>query len=331
MDLKSYRQAIIGGTKWLMSQQQQDGSFRPVDHGLATCHKVPYALALMGEGDRAARLCAWITEQLMDDEGDLTRLYPRLGFMARYYEYPNAWLVAGAQKLGLFGLSWPAVGLLTALQHPKTGGFLSAGPSAGLHDEQDVLTTATCGLACLHMGQGDAALRAGEFLQYVLEAQPRSNALYMVTAAGGKLVQTGYGEADELHYCLHVGRPSQFLAVPAMAILFLTKLADAVGDAEWRKVARSYIAFTESAPDQAESIRTGFLGWAAAELYAASGIQGYRDMAGRIADGLLGQQLENGSWLQASMSADLDSDVVDGTAENVIVLKSITRALALGA
>jgi hypothetical protein len=42
------------------------------------------------------------------------------------------------------------------------------------------------------------------------------------------------------------------------------------------------------------------------------------------------QQLENGSWLQGSMSADLESDVIDGTAEHIIVLKGITKALTLG-
>lgn len=331
MDLKSYRQAVISGTKWLMSQQEPDGSFRPVDHGLATCHKVPYALALMGEEERAARLCAWVADHLMDDEGDFTRLYPRLGLLSRYYEYANAWLVSGAQKLGIFSLSWPAAGFLLTLQHPKSGGFLTAGPSAGFADEQDLLSTAVAGLACLHMGQTEPALRAGEYLQVLLDLQPRPNALYMVTGAAGKLIQTGFAEDEEFHYVYHVGRPSQFHAAPALAALFLTKLGEAMGDGAWRELARYYLAYTESSPDRDSSIWSGFLGWAAAELYAVLGVQGYRDLAVAVANNLLAQQLENGSWLQASMSADLESDVLDGTAEHVIVLRSITKALALGA
>lgn len=330
MDLKSYRQAIINGTKWLMTQQQQDGAFRPVDHGVATCHKVLYALALVGEEDRASRLCAWVFDQLLDDEGDFSKLYPRVGLMSRYYEYANAWIVAGAQKLGLFSVSWPASGFLTTLQHPVTGGFLTAGPDAGFEDEQDILSTATAGLACLYMGQADAALKAGEYLRYILEAQPRGSALFMATAGSGKLVQDGFSEADEFHYIFHVGRPGQFLSPPAMAAIFLVRLGDAVGDSAWQAAARSYVTLTQASPDRQGGIRSGLLGWAAAELYAASGAQGYRDIATGVADYLLSQQLENGSWLQASMSADLESDVLDGTAEHVIVLKSITKALVLG-
>ena len=108
MDLRSYRQAAIKATRWLMTQQQPDGSLRPVDHGLAACHKVPFALAVMGEEERAARLCAWVIDQLMDEEGDFTKTYPRMGLMERFYQYPNAWLAAGAHKLGVFSLSCAA-------------------------------------------------------------------------------------------------------------------------------------------------------------------------------------------------------------------------------
>jgi hypothetical protein len=331
MDLRGYRQAIINATKWLISQQQKDGSFIPADHGLATCHKVPYALALMGEEERAARLCGWIVEHLMDGEGDFSKLYPRMGALARYHVYPNAWLVAGAQKLGLFSLSFPASGFLLALQHPKSGGFLTAGPSAGLKDEQDLLGTATAGLACLHQGAYDAAVRAGDFLTWLLEAQPRGNVLFMAARYPEKIVSEGFEEADDLHYVLHMGRVGQLYASPALAALFLTKLGDALGNEDYVTAARFYLDFIEGGgDDRYTSIRSGFLGWAAAELYTVTGGQNYLRVATEVADNLLRQQLENGSWLQGSMSADLESDVVDGTAEHIIVLKGITKALTLG-
>ncbi len=331
MDLRGYRQAVIHATKWLISQQQKDGAFVPADQGLATCHKVPYALALMGEEERAARLCGWIVEHLMDAEGDFPKLYPRVGLMERYPVYPNAWLVAGAQKLGLFSLSWPAAGFLVALQHPKSGGFLTAGPSASLKDEQDLLSTASAGLACLYHGASDAALRAGDFLTWLLEAQPRGNVLFMAARHPEKVVSEGFDEADDFHYVLHMGRTDQFYAPAALASLFLTKLGDALGSEDYITAARFYLDFIEGGgDDRYTSIRSGLLGWAAAELYTVTGGQNYLRVATTVADNLLKQQLENGSWLQGSMSSDLESDVVDGTAEHIIVLKGITKALTLG-
>ncbi len=330
MDLRSYRQAVINATKWLLTQQDPAGPFKPVEYGLATCHKVPFALALVGQGERAARLVAWIQDQLMDDEGDFSRLYPRAGWTERYYPYANAWIVAGAQKLGLFGLSWPASGFLFTLQHPA-GGFLSAGPSASLADEQDVLSTSAAGLAALYCGQQEVAQRAANFLVWLLENQPRSNVLCMVVRNGEEVVSEDVPEEEEFHYFFYVGRSEQFYAAPSLAALFLTLAAAAFDDDSYLAAAQLYLNFPETGgADKYSSIRSGFFGWAAAELYAATGNANYMRIATAVADALLEQQLENGSWLQASMSADIESDVVDGTAEHLIILQGIIKALALG-
>jgi hypothetical protein len=331
MDLRSYRQATINATRWLLSQQQRDGSFKPAELGLATCHKVPYALAVMGEEERAGRLCAWIVDQLMDDDGDFTKLYPRCGLLERYYHYPNAWLVAGAQKLGIFALSWPAAGFLQMLQHPQTGGFLTHGPGASLDDEQDLLSTAVAGLACLYAGHAEEATRAGNFLLWLLENQPQANVLAMVVREGEKIVVQAPRAEEEMFYLFYVGREGQFYAAPALAALFLTRLAEATRNADYLSAAQLYLGFAEAGgTDKYSSIRSGVVGWAAAELFAATGSQNYLRIAADVAEALLNQQLENGCWLQASMSADLESDVVDGTAEHIIALKGITKALALG-
>ncbi|MCD6352092.1 MAG: glycoside hydrolase family 9 protein [Armatimonadetes bacterium] len=331
MDLRSYRVATINGTKWLMTQQERDGSFKPVEHGLATCHKLPYALALMGEEERAARLCSWLVDHMMDEEGDFTRLYPRSNLMELFYNYPNAWLIAGAQKLGVYALSWPAAEFLSTVQHPETGGFLTAGPAASLSDEQDLLSTATAGLACLHIGASQAAVRAGDFLVWLLDKQPRSNALFTFVRDTDQLVEEPPSQELEPYYVFHVGRPGQFYAAPAMAALFLSKLYDATSNDDYLTAAQLYANFPESdAADRYTSVYSGLWGWAAAELFAATGNQNYLRTATEVGNALLEQQLENGSWLQASMTVNQESDVVDGTAEHIIVLRGITKALALG-
>ena len=47
----------------------------------------------------------------------------------------------GAHRLCQVGLSIPAMDFLLTLQHPHTGGVLSAGPEGGLRDLQDGLST----------------------------------------------------------------------------------------------------------------------------------------------------------------------------------------------
>jgi hypothetical protein len=45
MDLRKYRQAIVGGLKWVISQQRPDGTFQPIEFGMCGYHKLPYMLA----------------------------------------------------------------------------------------------------------------------------------------------------------------------------------------------------------------------------------------------------------------------------------------------
>ncbi|MBC7287971.1 MAG: hypothetical protein H5T86_07985 [Armatimonadetes bacterium] len=178
----------------------------------------------------------------------------------------------------------------------------------------------------------EPAARAGDFLVRLVENQPKSNLLYMVVRDGDEVVSEEAVSGDERCYIFHVGRDGQFYAPPAVAALFLAKLSEATGNEDYLSAAQLYLNFPETGgSDKYTSISSGFFGWAAAELYALTGSRNYMQIATNVADALLANQLENGSWLQASMSADLESDVVDGTAENIIVLRGITRALAVGA
>jgi len=123
MDIKAYRQATIQAAKFLLSQQDEDGSFKPVDMGVATYYKVPYALALMGQCERASRLCTYLLGNVMDEEGDFVGHFSRSDLHERYYLVANAWLIAGAQRLGQFGISLRGVDFVGSLQHATSGGF----------------------------------------------------------------------------------------------------------------------------------------------------------------------------------------------------------------
>jgi len=331
MDTKSYRQAIIQATKFLLSQQNDDGSIRPVEHGVGTLHKVPFALSTMGQFDRAARLCAYAYENVMDDEGDLVGHFSRSPRHQHYYLVSNAWLAAGAQRLGHFELSLRAADFIGSLQHPQSGGFFTAGPAASIDGEQDVFTTATCGLALLYCGRVEEATQAGEFLRQVWEKQPAGSArLYTRTQAGKDLV-TEIQDDEAFDSVLIVGKPGQAYHIPAVAAGFLTKLAEVTGSQPFVETAQKLANFLDGCgADRYQSEASGLFGWAAAILYANSGNQNYRRIATAVADGLVQSQLANGSWLKASMGEDLTSDVIDGTAEGVICLTQILEGLCSG-
>lgn len=331
MDIKAYRQSVIQALKFLLSQQNEDGSMRPVEEGIASLYKVPYALAAMGQGERAARLCAYIQENVLDEEGDFTGHFPRSPLMQRYYLVPGAWIIAGAQRLGYYGISLRAIDFLTVLQHAETGGFFTAGPAATVDGEQDVLSTAVCGLALLACGRTEEAAQAAQFLCRMWEVQPAAAArLYLRCRKRFELV-TDLAEEDMDAGMISVGKKEQWYHVAGLAAGFLTKVSEVTGSADLVATAQKYLNFVDGCgPDRYTSEKSGFFGWAAAIMHAATGNINYRRIAISVADGLLEQQLANGSWLKGSMGEDITSDVVDGTAEGIICMLQILEALSAG-
>lgn len=328
MDLRKYRQAIVGGLKWVISQQNADGTFKPVEFGMCGYHKLPYMLSLVAQGERATRLCAWVEANVLDEEGDFADPQGRQGPMEELYMVPNAWLAMGAHRLELYGISFQVLDFLTSVQHPATGGFLTAGPAASLDDRQDILSTAVAGLACLQMGALDPAGRAGEFLVNMLASQPRAGTrMYFYLANTDKFV-TEYDDEVATRHALTLNRPGQWYFVPGMAACFLVKLHEATGDRAFLDAAQSYVRFADSSgEDRYGEARSGFFGLAAALLYAITDVNAYADIAEAVADNIVSAQMGNGSWAEASMGYEPPAPILDATAENVIVLSGILQTL----
>ncbi len=291
-------------------------------------HKVPYALALAGQSGRGVRVCTWIVDYSLDEDGELGANFGRQGPMERYYMYPAAWITAGAQKLGQFGLSMRAWDFLVSLQHPDTGGFLRGGPEAGLDDEQDMLGTAAGGLAALYLGDERTATDAGDFLVRRWESQPQTGGkMYLMVRRGEEPVRVhGEGLAEE--YTLEVARskdepgpPGQWYFVPGMVAGFLARLSEATGERSYLQVAQQYIDFCEGgADDRYSTPRSGLFGWAASILYALTGNVNYERIASNVVEAIVARQAPDGSWLEPCLPNDLVSARTDATAESLIVL-----------
>jgi len=150
-DLKPYETAVARAARWLVGQQNPDGSIEPVEAGLACYHKVPYALSLAGEIAAAARLLDWVRDNDLCDTGDLGARYDRLPPYEKQWATPNAWVICAAQRTGQFDIS--ELGLEYLIARLKSDG--------GWGDPEG---TAWVGLAFLQAGALDMARAALERL-----------------------------------------------------------------------------------------------------------------------------------------------------------------------
>jgi len=314
------KRAAIDAVKWLIRQQNEDGSLQPLAEGLAGFAKAPYALALSGQSGRGVRLCTWVADNSLDEDGDLGVTFGRQGPLERYYGYAPAWVVAGAQKLGQFGLSMRAWDFLSSLQHPDTGGFLRDGPEAGLDDEQDMLGTAAAGLAALYMGDERVAVAAGDFLVRRWEAVPHTgDRMYLMVRRGEEPVRV-FGEGLDREYILQLDAPGQWYFVPGLAACFLVKLAEAADERAYLHAAQEYVSFCDAGGDERySSPRSGFFGWAASMLYVQTGNVNYARITEAVLEALVARQNPDGSWLEPTLPSSLPSAQTDATAEGLIL------------
>lgn len=331
MDMRSCRQAIVAGLKWLLTQQEADGSFRPAELGLNTVHKIPYALAVTGQLERGARLCAWLNEQGLDDEGDFGGRTHREGPLAVFYHLANSWLVIGAHRMGQFGLSMKAGDFLSTLQHPQTGGFLTQGPEASMDGMQDLMSTAMAGLAMLNIGNLSAAEAAGNFLVDAYDRQPKlSSQLLFVQQKGDRMVNE-FPDDQQPAFSLNPQRPGQWYFVPGLVGGFLAKLSEVTGSPEHLRGAQNYIQYAESGgSDRYETPNSWWFGWGAALVYAVTGVASYRKIIEAVVNDMVESQMSNGSWAAGSLSYEPPAPIVDATAEAIVVLTEILQHAGVG-
>jgi len=77
------------------------------------------------------------------------------------------------------------------------------------------------------------------------------------------------------------------------------------------------------AADRYTSPQSGFFGWAASMLYAATGNVNYERIATLVLTDLIKRQRPDGSWLDPSLPSDLPSARLDATAEGLLLTLEI--------
>ncbi len=331
MNIPAYRQSAVRAVKWLLTQQNDDGSMRPVEQGIGAYYKVPYAFSLSGRTVEASRLLAWVRENAFTEEGDFGGRYPRIGAHETYYHYANSWMIAGAQRLAQFDLAAKGIDYLLTMQHGQFGGFLTQGPEAHLSGEQDLMSTSMAGLACLYAGRVEEAVAVGDHLLRVWKKQPVPTRRLYFTLHNGEELITDFPEEEAFLRVIEVNKPNQWYLIPGLATGFLVKLWMATGNKSYLDAAHKYTEFCDlCADDRYQTLLSGQFGWGAALLYQATGNANYQRIASAVADYIVSSQLEDGIWGSPNLGPESAYVLMDATAEFAVLLVEIVEGLVAG-
>ncbi len=314
------------GVEYLLGQQRVDGAVgTPERDGLGPYYKALWAFAAAGESDAGNRLATWLVNNVLTAEGDFAG--PMRGTMHdNNYAYPNAWLLAGAQKLGRFDLTSRGMPFLLALQDEATGGFKMQ--PARDDSIQDVLNAAQSGNACLLTGHIDAPQRVAGFLRMMWDAQPTPESEFFIVYKPGAGLRTEYPENRQYLHSILVDKPRQPYFNLGMAPAFLVRLAQADGDDAHIELGKRYIELAFHVLDEMyETAQVGKVGWGAALLYSATGEDRYRSLAERVGEAMIAQQTDSGGWDNTGGYVN-DAIRAEVTSEFIVLVDEMIGALA---
>jgi len=321
------RESRDRGTRHLLEQQRDDGCFgNPETDGAGPYYKSLWALTAAGEPEAANRLANWIAANLLTEEGDLAGPL-RGALFDRAYPYLNAWIIAGAQKLGRFDISRRGVEFLLLMQHAEDGGFRTMRDNE--ESVQDIQCSAQSGNALLLAGRLDEARNVARFLRTLWQAQPDpENTLYFIYKPGAGLRTEFPDERQRLHSIQYGGRRQAYFNM-GIAAAFLAKMTLATGDREWVDLAKNYLTLAFRFGDEMyETAQVGKVGWGAALVYGVTGDERYRELAERVGEAMLNQQTGAGGWDNTGgwVNQAIRTEV---TAEFIVIFDEMIAGLAM--
>lgn len=322
--LDSYRRARRKGVEYLLSHLNADGSIGPAERGFCY-YRTPWALATAGETEAAASLCAWIRENQFGPNGDFVGVSPRP--LVDHYLYANALLVIGAHTLRQYDLSHRGMRHLLSLRDPLSGAFYNHGGPSGHSDKEDIPFNCGVALACLMVGEVEAAERVAIWLQRMWTLQPEvPQRLYFVYSAETQDLVTEYPSDQAKQYVLEAQKPRQRFTVGGIAAAFLARLYMARPHPEYLALARQYQGFAMGQTErQFEVAQVCKVGWGAALLYQITHEALHREWAIRVGDYFVRTQFDDGHWINNDPLPDLPE--VEIVSEFLVYLDVIISAL----
>ncbi|MBD9562281.1 hypothetical protein [Pseudomonas sp. PDM09] len=318
------------GVRWLLDHISTSGE--PVGarerNGWA---RVPWALAVSGESDAAARVVAWAERTQLAADGGFAP-GPALG-SGRFLAYPLAHFAIGAWLTEHFDTASAAMIALRKLQDPATGGLPIAPPQNRSADLHDLLSTAQVGQAAVITGQQDIADGVYRWIRELLELQPANAGSRFYTFRQGKdLLETPEKSLEWLSIT-DFSLPRQTYYTPGMAAVFLSAYGQRYRLEQPLDLASGLLARNLSGSaaqvDDLASVQFCKFGWGAAALATIDTTRDWTPHLIQMVDWFIARQAVNGSWSPSVFLQPQPSDIdrLIKTAEHVMEVNSILAAL----
>jgi len=339
-NFQEFRIARDKGAKFLLEQQNSNGSYPDYQKGAGAYWGMPLALMVSGYNLEAKKIFNWIRKNSFYSDGDIGRT--PISDRGYNYPYEKAWLIEGAHRFGQFDISYTGMNFLRKFWDKDTGGFFSITdpeiPTDKSDVKMDLWVTSGCARTALYMGELNIALGAANWMENLMKLQPNyPDQLFTVfTKSKGLITDCDDLLDDEddkfkfgknFRYVLNKNSEvDQSFFHPGIAGGFLSLLYMATSDAKWLSLSKKYMLLAETASDFLYStLRAGKTGWCAALLYSISGEEKYLKMACRIAENIIKLQSTNGSWSGAIKMNNVPA--INLTAEMVIWLNEIYKII----
>jgi len=332
IDKEKYLIASEKGAKWILQHLQKDGSFGPDTKEFRFYYKTAWALIDTGYLSEASKVLDFLKKTHLMDNGDFKQEIGQQEDDPIWHAYSNTWAIIGAQKIGRFDISYKGIDYIRSLQDPESGGVFSKDPGEGKENEEHVIISSACGLACLYTGKLDEARKLGDFLLKMIEMQPEKDKFYSVLRQKNGLV-TEFPSEDSVIYVVDSKKTRQWFFSIGHPIGFLAKLYLVTNSEKYLDGAEEYSNFADSCSKQPEGVfswpASGKIGWGFSVLYNITGKTKYRKMAEKVADYLVNTQKPQGYWTGYASKIDEQPffATVDVTAEFIVWLREIVQEI----
>lgn len=313
MPTNRYHEAVTKSIRWILTQQNPDGSLNPPDKGPVAFYKVPRALAMAGHTCETHKFLDIVQDRCLEANGDFSG---KVGtFHEAHWTYANCWFVWASLVLSRFDMAYRGMDYLLSHRDPNTGGYCAQRPyGQGDRDtlQEDLLSTSFTSFVGLHLGLLDEAKQAAAFARNLLDRQPDpEHRLYLRTNAHGELItEVPTDDPEPRHYVVEAAEPQQLYYFVGGTIAFLAKLYTITHDQSHLDLALDYLGFaTRCHEDVYQTDAAGKICLGCSYLYRITGQETQRTIARRIADFLVDDQHPEGCWMRggkptASSSAE---------------------------
>jgi len=310
---EAYRSSVERAMKWLLSYQQADGGFGPVQtmsHYMALGGTLLYT----GHAYAAARLMPHLKQRFVREDGDFDPPEIAAGRQSALLErrYSTSWMIYSAHLNLAFDISMPAMPHLLKYQDPASGGMFSTKEDRDRRKGiVNAAVTSVAGQAALTTGYVAEARRMGDHLVgNLLASNPDlSKALYPVwDTERGLRTDPETPTFPNMPPVILRHEPGQHHYLTGMMIGFLTDLYRVTGDRKYLDGAIEIFDFaTGGSPGIYESTLSHKFAWGCAWLYRLTGQAEHLEAGCRVCDYLVAGQEADGSfvhWALYKSSAD---------------------------